>query len=380
MVSSLQLPDRSILKFVKKDLDRKMVFLGGPRQVGKTTLAQSLLTDLQEGYFNYDSPFDRKRIVDHDFSPRQKLIVLDEIHKQRGWRNTVKGLYDTKKQTHQFLITGSARLDHFRKGGDSLLGRYYSYRLHPYSLRELGISRKNTQKLLKFGGFPEPLSSQDESVLYRWHLARLSKLVRVDLRDLENIKNLDQVELLGQALLSRVGSPLSINNLAKDLQVDFKTVQRWIEILDTLYYSFRIPPFGAPKIKAVKKEQKLYLWDWSQIEDPGFRFENLVASQLLKFCHFIEDTQGHPMELRYLRTTEKREVDFVVLKNRKPLFAVECKLSDTQASEHLYYFKQRTDIPKFYQVHLGAHDSERMPAEGIHVLPFERLVEIEELP
>ena len=379
-MSNLQLPERSILKFIEKDLIRKMVFLGGPRQVGKTTLAQGLLSDIEAGYFNYDSPFDRKRMLDHDFSPRQKLIVLDELHKHRNWRNTIKGLYDTKKQTHQFLVTGSARLDHFRKGGDSLLGRYYHYRLHPYSLRELGISRKNTLKILKFGGFPEPLASEDESVLYRWHLARLSKLVRVDLRDLENIKNLDQVELLGQALLTRVGSPLSINNLAKDLQVDFKTVQRWIEILDTLYYSFRVLPFGSPKIKAVKKEQKLYLWDWSQIEDPGFRFENMVASQLLKFCHFIEDTQGLPMELRYIRTTEKREVDFVVLKNRKPLFAVECKLTDTQPSEHLFYFKQRTAIPKFYQVNLGPKESERMPQDGIHILPFERLVEIEELP
>jgi len=376
-MSNLRLPDRSILPYILKDLERKMVFLGGPRQVGKTTLAQGLLKN-SGAYFNYDSPHDRKKILNHEFNPSSKLLVFDEVHKNRQWRNVLKGIYDTLKEQHRFLITGSARLDHFRKGGDSLMGRYYYYRLHPYSLRELGVSRKNTEKLLKFGGFPEPLAEQDESTLQRWHLARLSKLVRVDLRDLENIKDLDRVESLGEALLTRVGSPLSINNLAKHLGVDFKTVQRWIEVLDALYYSFRIAPFGAPRIKAVKKEQKLYLWDWSQIEDPGARFENLVASQLLKYCHFVEDTQGIPMELRYLRTTEKREVDFVVLKKRKPIFAVECKLSDGPASEQLFYFKQRTEIPKFYQVHLG--QQERVPQDGIHVLPFERWIEAENLP
>ncbi len=379
-MSNLRLPERNLVSHIKKDLSRKMVFLGGPRQIGKTTLAQDLLRRPDQGYYNYDSPTDRKRILDYDFEANQKLIVLDEIHKHRQWRTVIKGLFDTRKHLHQFLITGSARLDHYRKGGDSLLGRYYHYRLHPYSLRELGISRKNTEKLMRYGGFPEPLASEDESILQRWHLARLSKLVRVDLRDLENIKNLDQVELLGQSLPSRVGSPLSMNNLAKDLQVDFKTVQRWIGVLDALYYSFQIPPYGAPKIKAVKKERKLYLWDWSQIEDPGARFENMVASQLLKYCHFIEDTQGIPMDLRYLRTTEKREVDFVVIQKGKPLFAVECKLTDTQASEHLFYFKPRTNIPKFYQVNLNRLESERVPQEGIHILPFERLVEIEQLP
>ena len=261
-----------------------MVFLGGPRQVGKTTLAQKLIKNYHDGhpaYMNWDSDEDRKRVKERIWPKAEKLIVLDEIHKFKSWRNFVKGLYDTLKNTHSFLITGSARLDHFRKGGDSLLGRYHYYRLHPYSFPELGM--KNLKDLFTFGGFPEALTEKNERELRRWHRTRMTRLVRIDLRDLENVTDLDKVELLAEELPRRVGSPLSVKSLAEDLEVDPKTAKRWIEILDSLYYCFQIAPFGSPKIRAVKKEQKLYLWDWSQIEDEGIRFENMMASQLLKF-------------------------------------------------------------------------------------------------
>ncbi|MFZ4715884.1 MAG: DUF4143 domain-containing protein [Bacteriovoracaceae bacterium] len=173
--------------------------------------------------------------------------------------------------------------------------------------------------LFLFGGFPEALSEKDERTLRRWHKNRLTKLVRIDLKDLEQVSDIDKVELLAETIPSRVGSPLSIKSLSEVLEVDPKTTKRWIEILDSLYYSFQIAPFGAPKIRAVKKEKKIYLWDWSQIEDPSIRFENMVACQLLKYCHNHEDIEGHTMELRYIRDTDKREVDFVVLKNKKPL-------------------------------------------------------------
>lgn len=174
------------------------------------------------------------------------------------------------------------------------------------------------------------------------------------MRDLTVIQNLSALETRAEILPEKVGSPLSVKSLGEDVQVDHKTIQRWLQVLESLYFFFRIAPFGAKKIRAVKKEQKLYLWDWSTIEDPGARWENMVASQLLKYCHWLEDSEGDTMELRYLRDIDKREVDFVVLKNKKPLFAVECKTGEKSVSKHIHYFAERTTIPVFYQVHRGA--------------------------
>lgn len=370
MVSSL--PIRYLSGLISSDLQKKMVFLGGPRQVGKTTLAQSLIPDYFDGhpaYFNWDSNLHRAKIRKQQWPQDQELLVLDEIHKFKGWRNFVKGLYDTSKNTFQFLVTGSARLDHFRRGGDSLLGRYYYYRLHPFTLSELGFGADNAKKLFQFGGFPEPLLEGDLRTLKRWHQNRLSKLVKHDLRDLETVKDIDKVEILAEELPRRVGSPLSMRSLAQDLEVDPKTVKRWVGMLDSLYYCYQISPFGSPKIRAVKKEQKLYLWDWSQVEDLGARFENMVAGHLLKFCHFHEDANGEKMELRYIRDTDKREVDFVVIQNRKPLFAVECKLKSGNLSPHLKYFKERVKIPRYFQVFLEGKDE--YLSDGIEVCSFE---------
>jgi len=362
-------------------LKKKMAFIGGPRQVGKRTLAQSLIRKYKDGhlaYLNWDSDIDRKRLKNREWPKEEPLIVLDEIHKMKNWRNLVKGLYDTLKNTHSFLITGSARLDHFRKGGDSLLGRYHYYRLHPFTLPELGFNKKNLEDLFKFGGFPEALSEKDERNLRRWHITRLSRLVKTDLNSLESVKDIDKVELIAEELPNRVGSPLSHKSIAEDLEIDPKTVKRWIGILDSLYYSFQIAPLGAAKIRAVKKEQKLYLWDWSQIEDPGIRFENMVASHLLKYCHFLQDVYGHKTELRYIRDTDKREVDFVVIKDRKPLFAVECKLNDKSISQSIFYFLERLNIPKYYQVTLegGKPQSHH---DRVSLTSFEEFCKKEEL-
>lgn len=283
--------------------------------------------------------------------------------------NLIKGFFDTLKNTHSFLVTGSARLDHFRRGGDSLLGRYYYYRLHPYSLPELNYEKGALNKLIQFGGFPEPYTQANDRHLRRWHIQRVNKLIQTELRDLENVKDIDKIHRLAEELPNRVGSPLSINSLSNDLEADFKTIKRWITILESLYFCFQIPPYGSKKIRAVKKEQKLYLWDWCQIETPGIRFENLVASHLLKFCHFQEDVEGYKMELRFLRDTDRREIDFVVLKAGVPLFAVECKTGEKSVSKSLFYFRDRTNIPHFYQVHLGS--THQQIDERISVLPFE---------
>ena len=371
---------RYLSEFIENDLNKKMVFLGGPRQVGKTTLSQTLIKNYHDNhpaYLNWDSDLDRRRIRERDWPKKEPLIVLDEIHKTKNWRNLVKGLYDTLKNSHKFLVTGSARLDHFRKGGDSLLGRYHYYRLHPFSIPELGFGNNQVQDLFKFGGFPEPLFEKDERTLRRWHVTRLSRLVKTDLNSLETVKDIDKVELLAEELPRRVGSPLSHKSIAEDLEIDPKTVKRWIGILDSLYYSFQVAPFGSTKIRAVKKEQKLYLWDWSQVEEPGARFENMVASHLLKFCHFQEDVFGHRMDLRYIRDTDKREVDFVVIKDKKPLFAVECKISEKSVSPQIYYFQERLNIPQYYQVSLTG--TERSLRDGVTMLDLQELCRRENL-
>jgi predicted AAA+ superfamily ATPase len=272
------------------------------------------------------------------------------------------------------LVTGSARLDYYRKGGDSLLGRYHYYRMHPLSLPEVTKSwnskdvTENMSALMEFGGFPEPYLKREPTTLRRWHRQRQERIVYSDIRDLENVKEISNIELLIQALPARVGAPLSRKNLAQDLQVDFKTIEKWITILENVYYCYRVMPYGSPKIKAVKKEQKLYFWDWSELEDAGAKWENFVASHLLKYCHFVEDTEGFKMEIRFLRDIEGREIDFVVLKNRKPLFAVECKVGEKKDSPHLKYFSDRTDIPRFYQVHQGTR--RQIVSDRISVLPF----------
>ena len=373
---------RYLVDPIKDDLARKMVFLGGPRQVGKTTLALSLLGregSRHPGYLNWDDARARPGLMRGELPTGQKLVVLDEIHKFPRWRNLVKGFYDTEGDRVSFLVTGSARLDHYRKGGDSLQGRYHYYRLHPVTLGELGAdaTSDDLEQLMQFGGFPEPLFAGDVRTWRRWQRERVSRVVYEDLRDLENVREVALVELLAEALPERVGSPLSVQSLREDLQVAHETVERWLRILENLYMCFRIPPFGAPRIRAVKKETKLYLWDWSQVPGTGARFENLVASHLLKLCHHVEDTQGHRMELRFIRDTDRREVDFVVIRDNRPLFAVECKSGEKSPSPAIDYFRQRTGIVDFYQVHLGERD---YLSNGTRVLPFCTFCKELELP
>jgi uncharacterized protein len=369
------LSNRYLYPYIKEDISSKMIFLGGPRQVGKTTLAVCFLKPpraQRPNYLNWDILVDKKIIKAGTLDSNSKIIVLDEIHKFIRWRNLVKGFYDEHFPRKNFIVTGSARLDYFNRGGDSLHGRYHYYRLAPFSVMELSSkpTQKDLEQLLEFGGFPEPLFRGSKTFWRRWQLERMQRIIQEDIRDLEKVRELSLMELLLDLLPARVGSPLSVNSLREDLEVSQQTVQRWLSIFDNMYVTFRISPFGAPKIRAVKKEQKLYFWDWSQIkENPGARFENLVAMQLLKYCHLVQDTQGYIMELRFIRDFDKREIDFVVLQNKKPLFAVECKTGEKALSPHINYFKERTTIPEFYQVHTGSIDRGN-PSKGGRILPF----------
>ena len=373
---------RYIENSVDEDLKSKMVFVGGPRQVGKTTFALTFLSEPSEkhpAYLNWDNILIRSALLRGELPPNESIIVLDEIHKFARWRNLVKGFYDARKSEISFIITGSARLDYYSKGGDSLQGRYHYYRLHPFSLREINTdpSQSDVQRLLKYGGFPEPFLVAEEKFWRRWQRERLQRVIYEDIRDLENIKEISLLELLAEELPNRVGAPLSVKKLKELLQVAHETVERWLKIFERMYYCYRIPPYGSPKVRAVKKEQKLYLWDWSIVPDSGPRFENFIASQLLKYCHLMEDTEGFRMDLRFIRDTDKREIDFVVLKDGRPMFAVECKSGEKSVNPALFYFMERTPIPKFYQVHEGRKDYEK---NGVRVLPVQIFCKELDLP
>lgn len=379
---------RYLSEFIKKDLaDGKLVMLGGPRQVGKTTLALALLgSDSPEhpAYLNWDLPSSRQMIMSGKLPNDQKLIVFDEIHKFHDWRNLLKGLWDQYHLRRTFIVTGSARLDYYRHGGDSLQGRYFHYRLHPFSYNEGTFARQaaaTTEHLLKFSGFPEPYSRSDEVFLKRWRNERIRKVTQEDISDLEDVQEISKLQTLVALLPSRVGAPLSINNLANDVQLSFQTADRYIKILENLYYCYRITPFGLPLSRMIQKERKLYLWDWSEIDDTAARFENMVGSHLLKLAHFLEDTSGEPHQLHFLRNAQKLEIDFVLTKGKqaKPIFAVECKTGERNFSRSLQYFSSNSSIPIFYQVHLGDTNVEDAKLRA-KIIPFAKLCEILAVP
>jgi len=352
---------------VRRDLLRKMVFVAGPRQVGKTTLARGL-RGASAGYLSWDVAADRDRILRRELPPG-RFWVFDEIHKYRAWRRFLKGLYDARPPRQRILVTGSARLDFYRFGGDSLQGRYHLLRLHPLSAAELGLARPSElTDLLTLGGFPEPFFGGSETEARRWSREYRQRLVSEEVTSLERVQDLGALETLLLRLPELVGSPLSVNALREDLQVSHKTVAGWLAILERLYAVFRLPPFGAPRIRAVKKEQKHYHFDWTLVTSDGPRFENLVAAHLLKWVHFRQDSEGRDIELRYFRDRDGREVDFVVTEGRRPRLLVECKWSESEADRSLRYLKQRFPDADAWQLHAVGGKDYRTP-DGIRVAP-----------
>lgn len=367
----MHITNRYLYEKILSDLGRKMVFLGGPRQVGKSTLAQHLINRCETekknsgALLNWDYDEDRTRILGKDFPITQGLLVFDELHKNRKWRNYLKGLFDKRKKDFQILVTGSARLDLYRFGGDSLQGRYFFHRLHPFSVRELNLTtQKEIETLMLLSGFPEPYFLKDQTEKLRWSNSYRTRLIREDLRDLEQVIDLSTIELLSQRLPALVGSPLSINALREDLQVAHATLENWISILERLYFIYRVYPFGPPKVRAIKKLSKHYHFDWSLPLEPGAKFENLIAGHLLKWCNYQEDVFGKQLELRYYRDSEGREVDFVIVEQDKPLLLIEVKLSTKQNSKGLKYLKSK--YPNARAIQISLEDQDRsMSGEGI---------------
>jgi len=359
--------ERYLRPQIEKDLARKMVFVAGPRQVGKTTLGRSL-PGAEAGYLNWDIGEHRERILRGELPPGD-LWVLDEIHKYRSWRNMLKGLWDGRRRGQRILVTGSARLDYYRHGGDSLQGRYHLLRLHPLSAAELGLhSPEDLHDLMTLGGFPEPYLGGSETEARRWSREHRTLLVREEIADLERVSDLGNLELLMLSLPERVGSPLSLNALREDLRISHRTVSRWVEILERLYALFRLSPFGAPRLRAVRKEQKHYHADWTVVPDEPARFENLVACHLLKWVHHEQDTRGRDLELRYFRDVDRREVDFVVVERRKPLLMVECKWADATVDRSLRYLHARFPDCEAWQISATGR-KDHVSREGIRVAP-----------
>lgn len=369
---------------IGRDIKEKMVFLSGPRQVGKTTLAKTFLDRQDDRYFNWDNRDDRKRILSARWPSAPATIVFDELHKYRNWKGWIKGEYDAHGERIRFLITGSARLDIYRKGGDSLQGRYHAHRLHGFSIgelqktamtlepgKEMAFPAPRDQELISslyhYGPFPEPFLKQNQRSLRRWRRERMDRFFREDVRDLENVRDLSAMELLATTLENRVGNPLSLQSLREDLEVSHRAVTHWIDILERLYFCFLITPYAHSAVRSLKKMPKIYLWDWTMTSDEGARFENLVACHLLKMKHSLEDQEGYRIGLHYLRDVSGREVDFLVTYDDKPWFAVECKTSDRTVQPALRYFGARLKIPFLYQI--SFEGSEDVLDGDIRVMP-----------
>jgi predicted AAA+ superfamily ATPase len=363
-----------------------MVFLSGPRQVGKTTVAKQLGNSFaEECYFSWDNQLHREIIVKGQqavatelgldrLTGNKPLCTFDELHKYQHWRDFLKGFFDQYENRTHVLVTGSASLETFRRGGDSLMGRYFPFSLHPVSVAEcnnlnpvgvintqpLNIDESQWDALWRFGGFPEPFLKANQRFYNRWRGLRTEQLFREDLRDLTRIQELGQVEMLAELLRTQVGQLTSYSYLAKNIRVSVDTIRRWINTLESLFYCFTIKPWHSNVARALRKEPKYYLWDWSQVDDPGARAENLVACALLKAVHWWTETGEGNYGLHFIRDKQKREVDFLVSRDQQPWFLVEVKSSNkANLSDSLEYFQQQVKASHAFQVAMDAAFIER---------------------
>ncbi|MCF6267578.1 MAG: ATP-binding protein [Desulfuromusa sp.] len=325
-----------------------MVFITGPRQVGKTYLAQAIRAGIEKSvYLNYDNYSHRDIIHQAAWLPESKLLIFDELHKMADWKNYLKGIYDTKPPQQQILVTGSARLDTFRQSGDSLAGRFFRHRLNPLSMAEIpAAGAAELDRLLLRGGFPEPYLAESDDDAKRWRLQYIDGLIRHDILDFEKVHDFKAIQLTLDLLRRRVGSPLSWTSLARDVNCAPNTIKRYVEILETLFIIFRVTPHHRNIARSLLKEPKIYFYDTGMvIGDEGVKLENLVAVSLLKHLNWLEDSQGQRCELRTLRTKEGKEIDFVMVIDEVPELIIEVKLSDKNPSPSLRYFQQKYSLP-----------------------------------
>jgi predicted AAA+ superfamily ATPase len=369
--------ERYLYKELKKYVGKKILLLSGPRQVGKTTLSKTIFTNFD--YFNYDRSSDRKKLLAEEWNRDVDLIIFDEIHKMKKWKQWLKGIYDTEDKRN-FLVTGSARPDTHRKVGDSMAGRYFQYRLMPFCLKELAQNKyqnpkDNLNDLLKLSGFPEPLFNSSESFYKKWRKSHLDIIVRQDIAEVETVKRISDLEFLIELMKSKVGSILSYNSLREDLMTDDKTIKRWLTIFENSYLLFKITPFSKNILHSTKKAPKYYFYDFPRIENTGERLENLVALSLLKEIYYLNDTEGEDYSLHFLRDKDHNEVDFLIAKNKRPILAIEVKTSDIEIGSG---FKKLTSqllihFPELKRIQLVKNlDRDFSNKEGIKVQNLEK--------
>ena len=363
--------ERYLTNYILDDLEKKIVLLTGPRQSGKTTLSKMLVSNYD--YFNFDNPEHRLSLLDRSWDRSKELVIFDELHKLKNWKSWLKGIYDTEGIPPSILVTGSAKLDTYKKMGDSLAGRFFQFRLHPLDLKE--IKRRlnpdnlstSLDLLLETSNFPEPFLHGTTRFYNRWQKSHLDIIIRQDLLDLENIQQISSIETLIQLLRKRVGSPISYSSLAGDLQCSDKTVKRWLTILENMYVIFRVSPFHKNVARSILKAPKFYFYDTGQVlGDKGIKLENLVAGALLKEIHFLEDCLGERCELHFLRTKDGREIDFFVTRDGSPLLMLEVKWSDGKPSRNFHPFS--SFFPNTRNVQLVKElDREKTYPEGTEV-------------
>ena len=394
--------ERYLSKLIAQDLKRKLVFVTGPRQVGKTTLSQDLgQTRLPSQYLNYDIAGDRAAIQRQSWRPDAKLLVLDELHKMAGWKPWLKGVIDGRPAGQQMLVTGSARMETFRQTGESLAGRYLSWRLHPFSVRELcdagpldlkaelnnaapnnpaGNKAGRNQAaltpdaalthLLGHGGFPEPCLLLDDVQADRWRDQYANGLVREDVLEFSRLQEVGAMRLLLELLRSRVGSPLSLASIARDLGLSQPTIKRYIDILQALYIVFTVQPWNKNIARSLLQAPKLYFFDIGMVagdspEADGARFENAVAVMLLKHVHFLQDSAAKPVDLHYVRTKEGAEIDFALSSGKALTHLIECKWTDN--SPHPAFNKIMPMWPKAEAIQLVRHLRNAEERNGVRI-------------
>ncbi|MEI8182871.1 MAG: ATP-binding protein [Desulfomonile sp.] len=361
--------NRLLSPYIKNDLPEKIVLLSGPRQSGKTTIAKMLVRDFD--YFNYDLAEHRVALMEKSWRRDCALVIFDELHKMKNWKSWLKGIYDTSGLKPPMLVTGSARLDTARRTGDSLAGRFFAYRLHPLDLKEvktLLTSEEAFDRFMRFGGFPEPFLKGQEIFYNRWKKSHHDIILRQDLLDLESVRSIAALETLIELMRRRVGSPVSYNSLAGDLQRDPKTIKRWLELLENMYVIFKVPPYHKNIARSLLKEPKYYFYDTGQVSgDQGNKLENMVACALLKELHFLEDTLGRTCLLNYLRDKEGREIDFLVVIDGRPALMIEVKWTDASLSRNFAIFSKYLSHTPGVQL-VGRLDREKSFTSGTRIV------------